>query len=72
MAGEKADGVIGVCICDHCQFKEMCYIRMAIDNATLTDPRVSVVVNVAECSKWRRDENAEAVRHGGQVTASEG
>jgi len=58
VARGRADGVIGVCICDECRFKEMCYIRMAIENALLADPRASVVVSVVECSKAESLEEA--------------
>ncbi len=52
--------MIGVCICDECHFKDMCHVRIAIENATLADPRVSVVVSVVECSK--AESLGEAIR----------
>lgn len=50
--------MIGLCMCDECRFKEMCYIRTAIENALLADLRVSVVVSVVECSKAESLEEA--------------
>lgn len=49
--GGQGIGMIGVCLCDDCRYNEMCHVRIAIEDAAMTDPRAAVVVHVVECSK---------------------